>query len=99
MVPLSADAAPSGEPFLIEGDAPPPAPLPSGLASPDGAYRVELTQAGVLVFARGAAGPELWRPDGFAGIAQSAREAAISPQGRRVAVVADGIVYVLAREP
>jgi hypothetical protein len=53
----------------------------------------------VLVFARGAAGPELWRPDVFAGIAQSAREVAISPQGRRVAVVADGVVYVLSREP
>lgn len=99
VVPLSADGAPSGEPFAIDGDAPLPAPLPSGLSSPDGAFRAELTPAGVLVFARGAAAPELWRPDGFAGIAQSASEVAISPQGRRAAVVADGVVYVLSREP
>jgi hypothetical protein len=99
VVPLSAAGAPSGEPFLVQGDAPLPAPLPAGLAAPDGSFRAELTPAGVLVFARGAAGPELWRPDGFAGIAQSAREVAISPQGRRVAVVADGVVYVLSREP
>lgn len=99
VVPLSAAGAPSGEPFVIEGDTPLPAPLPSGLSAPDGSFRAELTPAGVLVYARGAAAPELWRPDGFAGIAQSAREVAISPQGRRAAVVADGIVYVLSREP
>jgi hypothetical protein len=99
VVPLSAAGAPSGEPFVIEGDTPLPAPLPSGLSAPDGSFRAELTPAGVLVYARGAAAPELWRPDGFAGIAQNAREVAISPQGRRAAVVADGIVYVLSREP
>jgi hypothetical protein len=98
VVPLSAAGTPSGEPFVVPDDAPLPAPLPSGLASPDGARRVELTPAGALVLTRGTPAPELWRPEGFAGIAQSAREAAISPMGRRVALVADGIVYVLSNE-
>jgi hypothetical protein len=98
VVPLSATGSPSSEPFLVAEDTPLPAPLPAGLSVPDGSRRVELTPVGVLVIARGSASPEFWRPDGFAGIAQSAREVAISPMGRRVAVVADGVLYVLSRE-
>lgn len=97
IVPLDVQGMPASAPFALPEGSPLPAPLPSGQASPDGARYAELSPAGVLVFQRGA-DPELWRPDGFGAIALNAREVAISPSGRHVAVVADGTVYVLTRD-
>lgn len=97
VVPLDLSGAPAGEPFAVPEQAPLPAPLPSGAGSADGARYAQLTPAGVLVFERSAATPELWRPDGYSAIAAAARQVAVSPSGKRVAVVANGSVYVLSR--
>src|SRR5690606_19136729 len=40
---------------------------------------------------------ELWRPGGYAAIAERASEVAISPSGRKPAIVADGTVYLLEK--
>jgi hypothetical protein len=97
VVPLDLQGQPAGEPFALPEQAPLPAPLPSGAGSSDGARYAELSPAGVLVFSRSSAAPELWRPDGYSAIAASAQQVAISPSGRRVAVVANGGVYILSR--
>lgn len=97
VVPLSLKGDPLAEPFEVPEGAPLPAPLPSGISSPDGARYVQLSPAGVLVFERSAGQPELWRPDGYAAIANSARQVAVSPSGRHIAVVAHGTVYILSR--
>jgi hypothetical protein len=97
VVPLDLQGAPAGEPFALPAGAPLPAPLPSGAGTPDGARYAELSPAGILVYARGGSPPELWRPDGYSALAASARQPAISPSGKRVAVLANGGVYVLSR--
>jgi hypothetical protein len=97
VVPLDLQGQPAGEPFALPERAPLPAPLPSGAGSSDGVHYAQLSPAGVLVFSRSGAPPELWRPDGYSAIAASARQVAISPSGRRAAVVANGGVYILSR--
>jgi len=52
----------------------------------------------VLIFERHASAPALLRPDGLLAFAGAAQDVAISPSGRRVAVCANGAVYVLTRE-
>ena len=93
LVPLASDGRPLGAPRILAPGAPRPAPLPSGVATSDASRYVEATPAGVLVYGGGP--PALWRPDGYAAIAKGPLEAAISPTGRRVALVAGGSVYVL----
>jgi hypothetical protein len=51
----------------------------------------------VLVYGPNSSKVELWRPEGYLEIAKGPLEAAISPTGRRVALVAGGSVYVLER--
>lgn len=97
VVPLDLQGAPAGEPFVLPPGAPLPAPLPAGAGTPDGTRHAELSPAGVMVYTRAGAAPELWRPDGYSAIAPSARQVAISPSGKRIAVVANGVVYVLSR--
>jgi hypothetical protein len=98
VVPLTVTGAPAGEPFALPGETPLPAPLPAGAAAADGTRYAELTPFGVLVFERHAAPPALLRPDGFLSFAGAAQDIAISPSGRRVAVVANDVVYVLTRD-
>ncbi len=98
VVPLTVAGAPAGEPFALPNETPLPAPLPAGAASADGTRYAELSAFGVLVFERHAAPPALLRPDGFLSFAGAAQDVAISPSGRRIAVVANGTVYVLTRE-
>lgn len=97
VVPLDLNGAASAEPFVLTSEAPCPAPLPLGVSSNDGARYAELTPVGILVTERSRPAPELWRPEGYAAIADRAREVAISPSGKRVAVVVDQVVYVLTR--
>lgn len=99
VVPLTLGGTPASEPFQLSPEAPLPAPLPAGASAPDGSRYLELTPVGVLVRQRGGASPELWRPEGYAAIAASVSEAALSPSGQRVAVVAGGVVYILTRSP
>jgi hypothetical protein len=82
----------------LPSETPLPAPLAAGAAAPDGARYAELTPFGILVFERHAAPPALLRPDGFLSVAGAAQDVAISPSGRRVAVVANAATYVLTRD-
>jgi hypothetical protein len=98
VVPLTLAGAPAGEPLALPVETPLPAPLAAGAAVPDGTRYAELTAFGVLVFERHAAPPALLRPDGFLTIAGAAQDVAISPSGKRVAVIANGAAYVLTRD-
>jgi hypothetical protein len=98
VVPLTVTGAPAGEPFALPSETPLPAPLPAGAAVPDGTRYAELTPFGVLVFERHAAAPALLRPEGLLAFAGGARDVAISPSGKRVAVTANDVVYVLTRD-
>jgi hypothetical protein len=97
VVPLTLAGAAAGEPLKLPAETPLPAPLPAGPAAPDGTRYAELTPFGVLVFERHAAPPALLRPDGFLTIAAEAQDVALSPSGRRVALIAHGTVYILSR--
>ena len=95
LVPLASDGRSLGAPRVLAPGAPRPAPLPAGVATTDASRYVEPTPAGVLVYGPGSMQVALWRPDGYPAIAKGPLEAAISPTGRRVALVAAGSVYVL----
>jgi hypothetical protein len=61
---------------------------------------VEATPFGVVVYSVRNAEVELWRPEGYLSLGKTAREAAVSPSGRRIAVIlADNTFYWLERAP
>jgi hypothetical protein len=95
LVPLGSDGRALGPARTLPPDAPRPAPLPSGSATADGARYVEATPYGVLVYGPSSTSLALWRPEGYTAIAQGPLEAAISPSGLRVALVAGHDVYLL----
>jgi hypothetical protein len=97
LVPLAGNGRANGEPRVLAPDSPRPAPLPSGTATRDGSRYVEATPYGVLLYGPSSTHVELWRPEGYTAIAKGPLEAAISPTGRRIAVVAGGSVYLLER--
>ncbi|MET0343428.1 MAG: hypothetical protein ABW252_20625 [Polyangiales bacterium] len=97
LVPLGGDGRPLGAPRVLAFDAPRPAPVAAGVATSDASRWVEATPAGVLVYGPRGTDVALLRPDGYAAIAKGPLEAAVSPTGRRVALVAGGAVYVLER--
>lgn len=97
VVPLGASGEAMGPARTLAADAPRPAPLPSGVATADGARYVEPTAHGLLLFGPSSSKVELWRPEGYAEIANGPLEAAISPSARRVALVAGGEVYLLEK--
>lgn len=93
VVPLTADAQPAGAPSELDPGTPPPAPLPPGAATPDGTAWVVATNVGVLRRAGGRT--TLLRPEGWATAPTPASDAAISPEGTRVAVLRGTKVYVM----
>ena len=99
IVPLDVDGRPVGEPRTLAPGAPTPAPLPPGFISRAGQQLVELR--GPAVFVRPLSGgdePELLWPEGWGELEGTPSHAAVSPSGRRVAVVRDGRVFLLERE-
>lgn len=99
IVPLDLAGKPAGAPRALPPRSPLPAPLPTGQAAPDGARYVEATPFGVLVYNVREGDAELWRPEGYLSLGKSVREAAVSPSGRRVAVVTGDTFYTLERAP
>lgn len=94
LVPLTLDATSAGEPMRLAEDAPAPAPLSGGRAT-TGAERYALgTPLGVVVAERGGTA-RLFRPAGFAASALRTADVAISPNGRKIALVHDGRAVVL----
>lgn len=99
IVPLDLAGKPAGSPRVLPERSPLPAPLPAGAASPDGGRYVEATPFGILVYNVRDGETELWRPEGYASLAKAAREAAVSPSGRRVVVISGDTFYTLGRAP
>lgn len=95
VVPLDLEGRPSGEPRALPGDAPAPAPLPPGPALPDGSMHVEATRFGVLLYR--AQGVILVRPEGYEAAVGTPSDAAVSPSGKRIAVVSGGKVFLVTR--
>ncbi|MCZ7686418.1 MAG: hypothetical protein M5U28_49745 [Sandaracinaceae bacterium] len=100
VVPLDLSAAPAGPPSPLASGTLPPAPLPPGAITADGRWLVELRGAGVVVHrVSPAAPPALLWPEGWAAREGVASDPAISPSGRRVAVLRGGRVLLLERAP
>jgi hypothetical protein len=95
VVPLGIDGKPTDAPRALEPGAPAPAPLPAGTALADGSQHAQATPFGVLVF--GPQGVALLRPEGYTSAVTAPLDVALSPSGKRVAVVSGGRVYVLTR--
>lgn len=96
VAPLDVSARPSGEPRTLEPSTPPPAPLPAGRSTLDGRFRVELRGPGVLVHASGRSSePTLLWPEGWGEREGAPSHPAVSPSGRRVALVQNGRIVLL----
>lgn len=96
VVPLDVSAQPVGPPEALVPGTLPPAPLPAGSITSTGLHVVELRGVGVVVH-RVAPTPQarlLW-PEGWARREGEVSDPAISPSGRRVAVLRGGRVLVL----
>ncbi len=98
VVPLDVSAQPAGAPAVISDGTPPPAPLPIGAITEDGRFFVELRGLGVV---RHRVAPTrettlLW-PEGWAAREGTPSDPAVSPSGRRVALLRAGRVLVLER--
>lgn len=96
VVPLDVEARPAGPPEVLPRGTPVPAPLPPGAATTDGALRVELAGPVILVHGRGTE-PEVWWPPGWGQLRGPPSDPAVSPSGRRVAVLRGGRVRLLTR--
>ncbi len=98
VVPLDVSARPTLPPRTLDAGELPPAPLPAGAATLDGRFRVELRGPAVLLYdVQGGAAPQLLWPEGWADREGTPSHPAVSPSGRRVAVVQGGRVVLLER--
>ncbi|MEZ4340700.1 MAG: hypothetical protein R3B82_29110, partial [Sandaracinaceae bacterium] len=98
IVPLDLQGRPAGPPQLLDPQTPPPVPLPPGAISRDGRFVAELAGPAVRVMRvspRGA--PELLWPEGWGELPGAPTDVAVSPSGRRVAVLRGGRVYLIER--
>lgn len=98
VVPLDVEGRPAGSPTDLDPGTPPPVPLPAGAIDPRGTYLASLNGPGVFVRQVGSSEPPtlLW-PEGWGGIDGVVTDVAVSPSGRRVAVVRGGRVYLIER--
>jgi hypothetical protein len=98
VVPLTEQAQAAGPPAPLVDGTLPPAPLAAGAISSDGRYFVELRGLGVVVHRLA---PErqttLFWPAGWGERPGTIDDAAVSPSGRRAAVVRGGRVLLLER--
>ncbi|MGE0786224.1 MAG: hypothetical protein AB7S26_11085 [Sandaracinaceae bacterium] len=97
VAPLDMRGEATGPPYLLEPGTPPPAPLPAGRTTIDGRFRVELRGPGVLLHEVGAAAPQLLWPEGWGAREGALSHPAVSPTGRRVAVLSGDRVVVIER--
>jgi hypothetical protein len=98
VVPLDLSGQAAGDPEELAPRTPPPAPLAAGASSSDGRFFVEVRGLGILVHRvlPDAETTLLW-PEGWASRDGEVSDAAVSPSGRRVAVLRGGRVLLLER--
>jgi hypothetical protein len=91
-------AQPAGDPEPLAAGTLPPAPLAPGAITADGRYLAEVRGIGVVVheLAPSPSTTLLW-PEGWAAREGDVSDPAVSPSGRRVAVLRGGRVLVLER--
>lgn len=93
VLPITTEGLAAGAPVVLETDAPWPAPALGARITPDGSAWILERREGVLHVRDGRA--SLWRPSGWSeGEAPSA--AAISPDGREVAVLRGDAIWILS---
>jgi len=93
VLPITTEGLAAGTPVALEADAPWPAPALGARITPDGSAWVLERREGVLHVRDGRA--SLWRPSGWSeGEPPSA--AAISPDGREVAVLRGDSIWILS---
>lgn len=99
VVPLDLEAQPAGEPTTLEEGTLPPAPLLPGAITSDGRFLVELRGIGVVVHRIAPRqAPQLFWPEGWAALEGTPSDPAISPSGRKVAVLRGGRILILERQ-
>ncbi len=100
VVPLDLSAQPAGAPEVLAAGTLPPAPLAPGAATPDGRFFAELRGLGVVLHRVAPTREDtlLW-PEGWAARDGDVSDPAVSPSGRRVAVLRGGRVLILERSP
>jgi hypothetical protein len=92
VVPLSVDAEPAGEPFELGEDEPLPSPIRGAHITRDGSVQLDSVPGAILVLREGSA-PLVVRDDAW-GSAPLVRSAALSGDGRRLAVVVNDGLYI-----
>lgn len=93
VLPITTEGLAAGAPVALEADAPWPAPALGARITADGSTWILERREGVLHVRDGRA--SLWRPSGWSeGEAPSA--AAISPDGREVAVLRGDAIWILS---
>jgi hypothetical protein len=99
VVPLDEGARPAGDATDLPAGTPAPAPLPAGVATPDGRLYAVATPFGVVVHDVVSRRVALVRPPQWSTTPGDASDAAIAPDGRRIAVVKGERVLLLQRAP
>ncbi|MBX3272259.1 MAG: hypothetical protein KF729_18490 [Sandaracinaceae bacterium] len=98
LVPLDLSARAAGPPQVLEPGAPLPLPLPPGAVSADGRHVVALRGLAVRVMQLAPRAPPvlLW-PERWGALDADPTDAAVSPSGRRVAVIRGGRLLSIER--
>jgi hypothetical protein len=92
VVPLSVDAEPTGEPFELGDDEPLPSPIRGAHVTRDGTTQLDSVPGALIILREGSA-PLVVRDEAW-GSAPLIRSAALSPDGRRLAVVVNDGLYI-----
>jgi hypothetical protein len=92
VVPLTVDAEPSGEPFDLGEDEPLPSPILGAHATPDGGVQIDSVPGALLIIREGR--PPVAVRDEAWGDAPAIRSAALSSDGRQIAVVVNDGLFV-----
>ncbi|MEM1417561.1 MAG: hypothetical protein AAGH15_21875, partial [Myxococcota bacterium] len=96
LVSLTASGDAVAAPSRLPPRELPPVPLRGGRTTPDGRTWVLETRYGVLRFSGGTAA--LWRPEGWDALDDAPVAAALSADGRRVAVLRGGTLWLLGED-
>jgi len=97
VVPLDVEGRPAGPPASLDPGTPAPLPLPPGAIDSLGSHVASLEGPGVFVRRVGAEGATLLWPEGWGALDGTPTDVAVSPSGRRVAVLRGGRVYLIER--
>lgn len=93
VLPVTTEGLAAGDPVAVDADAPWPAPALGARITPDGSVWILERREGVLHTRDGRT--SLWRPSGWSE-GESPSAAAVSPDGREVAVLRGDAIWILS---